>query len=174
MGTVPSYGSVNGPRPLTGEHRFSARSVPESNAQLRRLSVLVVDDNAAEKCQFRLALKWVRLPIPVALNIVDDCASALDALIHGVAPVPSLILLNLDRRGKRCLKALEALKSSAETRSIPVIAWGRPGTGLADAYDSHVNCVVAKPETVEQAELLLTRIVKFWFSTFTLLPAPTR
>ena len=40
--------------------------------------------------------------------------------------------------------------------------------GVDDSYAACANCVVPKPETVEQAEQLLTRLERFWFLAATL------
>jgi len=80
-----------------------------------------------------------------------------------------VILLDLERQGKRCLRALDRLKQSKRSRSIPVIIMARAGQkGIEDSYAACANCVVAKPETVEQAEQLLTRLERFWFLAATL------
>jgi CheY-like chemotaxis protein len=87
--------------------------------------------------------------------------------------LPSIIVLDLERNGKRCLKALERLKQNRRTRGIPVIGLAGPVINdLNGAYAAQVNCVVRKPATVEEAELFWTRIERFWFSAVTLPAVP--
>jgi CheY-like chemotaxis protein len=147
----------------------------EQGPEPRSFSILVIDDNLEDKRLLRLALKWARLPVEVVVRVADDCEAALKAVADGTAPFPNLVLIDLERKGKRCLRALERLKQNEATRAIPVAAWARTGdTELDAAYAAQANCVLQKPETVEQAELMLTRLIRFWSSPFVFVPRNLR
>jgi len=140
----------------------------------RKFSLLIIDDDPDDIRVLRLASKWMRSSVGVSVNVAEDCQSALNRLCDGNGPLPSVILLDLERQGKRCLRALDRLKQSKRTRAIPVIMMARAGQkGVEDSYAASANCVVPKPETVEQAERLLTRLERFWFLAATL-PAMSR
>ena len=127
-------------------------------------SILVIDDNPDSGRLLRLATKWMRSSIPTCVTVAEDCQTALSAICDGEGPLPGLILLNSERQGKRCLRALERLKRSERSRSVPVIIMAQRGRDSVDeSYAAFANCVVAKPETVEQAEELLSRLERFWF-----------
>ena len=136
-----------------------------------KFSILVIDDDPEEKRLLRLALKWARFPVEVSVRTADDCEAALKGMVDGAAPLPSLVLINLERKGRKCLKALEKLKHNDRTRAIPVAAWARTGDASMDeAYAAQANCVLPKPETMEQAEIALTRLVNFWSLPSIVLP----
>ncbi len=160
---------------VSGVKKLPVSQVFEQAPDVPRFSILVIDDNPDDKRLLRLALKWTRLPVEVMVRVADDCEAALRSVADGTAPLPNLVLIDLERKGKRCLRALERLKQNEATRAIPVAAWA--GTGdreLDSAYAAQANCVLQKPETVEQAELLLTRLVRFWSSPFVFLPRSVR
>jgi CheY-like chemotaxis protein len=150
------------------------RTIASRAAEPRKFSLLIIDDNPDDIRVLRLALKWMRSSVGVSVNVAEDCQSALNRLCDGDGPLPSVILLDSERQGKRCLRALDRLKQSSRTRAIPVIMMARAGQkGVEDSYAACANCVVVKPETVEQAEQLLTRLERFWFLAATL-PAVSR
>lgn len=150
------------------------RTIASAASEPQQFSLLVIDDNPDDVRVLRLALKWMRSSVAVSVQVAEDCQSTLNRLCDGDGPLPSVILLDLERQGKRCLRALERLKQSARTRAVPVIIMARAGQkGVEDSYAASANCVVTKPETVEQAEQLLTRLERFWFLAATL-PARTR
>lgn len=150
------------------------RKIATGPAALQQFSLLIIDDNPDDLRFLRLALKWMRSSVSVSVDIAEDCQSTLNRLCDGEAPLPSVILLDSERQGKRCLRALERLKQNGRTRAIPVVIMAQSGQKSVDeSYAACANCVVAKPETVEQAEQLLTRLERFWFLAATL-PSPSR
>jgi CheY-like chemotaxis protein len=157
----PAVGALESVRPVLSRE---AAIVP-------KFSILVIDDDAGDKRLLRLAMKWARFPVEVSVRVADDCEAALKGMTEGAAPLPSLVLINLERKGSKCLKALEKLKRHERTCVIPVVAWARTGdASLDEAYAAQANCVLPKPETVEQAELALTRLVNFWSLPSIMLP----
>ena len=70
----------------------------------------------------------MRSSVAISVNVAEDCQSALNQLCDGDGPLPSVILLDSERQGKRCLRALDRLKQSKRTRAIPVIMMARAGT----------------------------------------------
>lgn len=158
-------------QPASGTEKLFSPTTFGDSAAAKEFCILAIDDNPRDKRLLRLALKWSRFPVDVSIRIADDCETALTSLLSGTAPLPNLVLISLERKGKRCLKALESLKQSERTRGIPVAAWARTGDApLDDAYAAYANCVLQKPETIEEAEATLTRLVCFWSMPFLLLP----
>jgi CheY-like chemotaxis protein len=171
MGTSHVSGLPSPFAPISDIQKFSAPANLWNNSAAKEFCILAIDDDPKDKRLLRLALKCARFPGDVTIRIADDCETALTSLISGTAPLPSLVLINLERKGKRCLKALENLKQSVRTSGIPVAAWARTGdTSLDDAYAAYANCVLQKPETVEEAEAALTSLVRFWSMPGILLP----
>jgi CheY-like chemotaxis protein len=171
MGTSHVSGLLSPIQPASGTEKLPAPAIFWGSTAAREFCILAIDDDPKDKRLLRLALKWARFPVEVSVRIADDCETALTSLISGAAPLPSLVLISLERKGKRCLKALENLKQNDRTRGIPVVAWARTGDmSLDDAYAAYANCVLPKPETMEEAEAILTRLVRFWSMPSILLP----
>jgi CheY-like chemotaxis protein len=157
------------PKPALSTEPIRIRPITAGSAAPQQFSLLIIDDNPDDLRVLRLALKWMRSSVAVSVSIAEDCQSTLNRLCDGDAPLPSVILLDLERQGKRCVRALERLKECRRTRSVPVVIMARSGQkGVEDSYAACANCVVVKPETVEQAERLLTRLERFWFLAATL------
>ena len=171
MGTSHVSGLLSPFAPVADIPKLSAPVTLWDSSAAKGFCILAIDDDPKDKRLLRLAVKCARLPGDVTIRIADDCETALKSLISGTAPLPSLVLISLERKGKRCLKALENLKQSDRTNGIPVAAWARTGdASLDDAYAAYANCVLQKPETVEEAEATLTRLVRFWSMPGILLP----
>lgn len=171
MGTSHVSGFPSPFAPTSGVPQLSAPTNLWDSSTAKEFWILAIDDDPKDQRLLRLALKCARFPGEVSIRIADNCETALTALTTGTAPLPSLVLISLERKGKRCLKALENLKQNDRTNAIPVAAWARTGdASLDDAYAAYANCVLPKPETVEEAEATLTRLVRFWSMPGILLP----
>jgi CheY-like chemotaxis protein len=168
IGTIPLQATQAAIGLTATPHPVRTQTTASLGVKLQT-SLLIIDDNADDVRVLRLALKWMRSPIPFSVRVSEDCETTLNELCCGNGPLPSVILLDLERQGKRCLRALDRLKQTKRSRAIPVIIMARPAQhGVEDSYAACANCVVRKPETVEEAEQLLTRIERFWFQAATL------
>ena len=171
MGTSHVSGLLGPIESASGIEKLPAPGIFGNTGTAKEFCILAIDDDPQDKRLLRLALKWARFPGDVSIRIADDCETALTSLVSGTSPLPNLVLISLERKGKRCLKALEKLKQSDRTAAIPVAAWARTGDGsLDDAYAAYANCILQKPETVDEAEAILTRLVRFWSLPGILLP----
>ncbi len=88
------------------------------------------------------------------------------------APVPGLILLDLNMPRKDGREALQEIKSDPELRRIPVVVLT---TSEADAdiirsYDLGVNAFVTKPVTFDGLADAIKRLGEFWFEIVKLPP----
>ena len=147
----------------------SFASEPNGNyahtSEARPFSILVLDSNQSDIRLLRLASKWGRSSSHLSFRAVGECEAVLEALSSGYAPLPSIIVLDIEREGRPCLRALKQLKQNSRTQTIPVVVMARPDeSALRDAYAAYANCVVPKPETLEEAEALLSRLERFWNS----------
>ena len=91
--------------------------------------------------------------------------TALEDFLASTYPQPNLILLDCEMRSECSLEIVRAMKGNPKTRNIPVIALAQPGDDLyvENLYRCQVNCVLPKPQVVEEATALFTRIEQFWF-----------
>lgn len=130
------------------------------------MDILLVEDNPGDVRLTREALRECRAAS--CLHTARDGVEALAFLrkegTHAGAPVPHLILLDLNLPRKDGHEVLRELKADPLLRHIPVIVLTTSvaDVDIARAYDAHANCYVSKPATLEEFERLVQLIDDFW------------
>ena len=140
--------------------------------------VLLVEDNPADA---RLAVEAVKeTDLPIDLVLVEDGEQALEFLyargeFEGVEP-PDLVLLDLNLPGIDGREVLEAVKSDATMRHLPIIVMttSQSEEDIRTCYGLHANGYVPKPIGVADVGRALRAIHDFWFSTARLLNQSSR
>ncbi|MGH9693760.1 MAG: response regulator [Bryobacteraceae bacterium] len=137
----------------------------QDSASVPQFTILIAGCKAQDLHRFRYALESTRLVVDVQVHMASDGGTALDDVLAGVYPKPNLILLDCEMRSECGLETVRALKGNSKTRNIPVIALAQPGDDLyvENLYRCQANCVLPKPQTVEEATALFMRIEQFWF-----------
>ncbi|HXR74534.1 MAG TPA: response regulator [Bryobacteraceae bacterium] len=137
----------------------------QDSTKVPQFTILIAGCKAQDLHRFRRALESTKLVVDVQMHMASDGGTALDDVLAGVYPKPNLILLDCETRGEFSLEIVRALKGNSKTRNIPLIALAQPGDDLyvEDLYRCQANCVLPKPQTVEGATALFTRIEQFWF-----------
>ena len=84
---------------------------------------------------------------------------------HHDAPVPDLVLLDLNLPGLPGHEVAQAIKSDPATLHIPVVVLSSSAepADVLRAYRSHGNAYVVKPNDFEQFVELVGRIQSYWF-----------
>lgn len=131
------------------------------------IDVLLIEDNAGDA---RLVVEVLKeLPIPTRLSVVTDG----EAAVQHFADIgrqerrpPGLVLLDLNLPYRDGREVLAFLKSSEQFRRIPVVVLtsSRDPADIAQAYDLHANCYVAKPVDYDCFSERVRGIVGFWLS----------
>jgi two-component system, chemotaxis family, response regulator Rcp1 len=138
----------------------------------RTVEVLLVEDNPADVRLTQEALKEGTLPIH--LNIAHDGVEAMDFLFHRDqfrdAPVPDLILLDLNLPRKNGREVLSEIKADPELKRIPVIVMttSMAVQDIQKAYSLNANCYIAKPMDLDEFLRIVKSIEEFWLKTVTL------
>jgi len=95
-------------------------------ARTRRVEILLVEDNPRDVELTKLAFEKARILNP--LHVVGDGVEALDFLFatgayqhRNYAPLPKVILLDLDLPRKSGLEVLRRIKADKLTKNIPVV-----------------------------------------------------
>lgn len=113
---------------------------------MSEIHILLVDDSEDDRF---LSTRMIRkLPVPVRLETARDGAEAL-CLLQGsdAAPLPTLVLLDLQLPRVSGAEVLERLRAVPETRDIPVVvvsASGHP-MDLDRCRELGANAYLTKP-----------------------------
>ncbi len=142
-------------------------SVPD-----RQVEILLVEDNPGDVRLTQEALKDGT--IPVNLSVAADGVEAIEFLTHKgrfqEAPVPDLVLLDLNLPRKSGREVLKEIKESVELRQLPVIVMttSRAEQDILHAYDLNANCYITKPLDLDEFLDVVHTIEDFWLKIATL------
>ena len=140
----------------------------------KRIQILLVEDNPDDVLLTAEVVRETR--IPSDLHVAMDGEEAMDFFHRrdpfADAPVPDLVLLDLNLPKKDGRQVLVELKADPRLRRIPVIVLTTSAAApdVLHAYDTHVNAYVRKP--VGYAALLdvVRSIQAFWIGSALLPP----
>jgi len=137
--------------------------------------VLLVEDNAADAHLTVTALAATGAPHHVtvvedgldALRLLDSAGRGLDA------PVPNLVLLDLNLPGLHGCDVLSRLRADAELGSVPVVILSTSADQMdvARCYALGANAFVTKPMGLEEYRDMISALARFWLTTA--VPRPT-
>lgn len=136
--------------------------------QLRPLELLLVDDDPGDARLTAEAFKRSRLR--THLSVVTDGFEALDFLHRrggfASAPVPDLILLDLNMPRKDGREVLAEIKDDAALAHIPVVVLTTSARheDVLRSYQLHANCYVTKPVDLGTFLDIVETIDYFWFT----------
>jgi chemotaxis family two-component system response regulator Rcp1 len=129
--------------------------------------ILVVDDNPADITLVRESLAETVYQSHV--HCASDANHALEYLQrrgkYRTTVRPDLVLLDLNLAERNGHKVLSLLKSDAELRQIPVVAFSSSGSAadIARSYAAGANCYVPKPADLKRFFSAVRAIEEFWF-----------
>jgi two-component system, chemotaxis family, response regulator Rcp1 len=135
--------------------------------------ILLVEDNPADA---RLTVEaFHRADAELQIEICEDGESALARLRDASAPLPRLILLDLNLPGIDGREVLEAIKADPELRQVPVciLTTSRAEADIERAYAQHTNAYVVKPVDLNAFRAAVQQIERFWLGTAEI-PTPRR
>lgn len=136
------------------------------------VDILLVEDNPDDVDLTREAFKESGLDN--RLHVVEDGVEALAFLRHAArystAPVPQLILLDLNLPRKSGLEVLAEIKADPALRRIPVVVLTTSAAeaDVARSYDLAANSFVTKPVGLDDFFSVVRVIERFWREVATL------
>jgi chemotaxis family two-component system response regulator Rcp1 len=154
----------------------SIRNLEAMRRNSRAIEILLIEDNPGDA-----RLTWEALKdgkIQNHLHVQTDGEAALEFLHrrgdHAAAPVPDLILLDLNLPKKDGREVLAAIKEDERLRRIPVVVLTTSDAeeDILRSYELHANCYVTKPVGLEQFLDVVRRIDSFWLEVVKLPPFP--
>lgn len=134
----------------------------------RSLLLFLVEDSLSDIRLMREALRDTELP--VQLSVAHDGAEAVDLLEScktGLAPLPDLILLDLNLPKKNGREVLMEIKNDALLKKIPVLVMtsSTDEDEISEVYNLNANCYIRKPSDLYEYEKVVRAIEDFWFLT---------
>ncbi len=138
------------------------------------IEILLIEDSAADVRLTMEALKEAK--VANRLSVVDDGVKAIDFLYrrgaYADAPMPDLILLDLNLPRKDGREVLAEIKADVNLRRIPVVVLttSHAEEDILRAYDLHANCYITKPVDFDQFMVVVQTIEDFWLTVVKLPP----
>jgi two-component system, chemotaxis family, response regulator Rcp1 len=135
---------------------------------LRPVEVLLVEDSPGDVRLTVEALKGVTRPSH--LSVAKDGEEALAFLrrqgAYSDAPVPDLVLLDLNLPKRDGREVLAEIKRDPVLKRIPVVVLttSEAEQDVLRAYDLHANCYITKPMDLDHFLETVREIHRFWFS----------
>jgi len=141
---------------------------------VRPVEILMVEDNAGDARLTEEALKDSK--VINNLHHARDGVEALEFLRregkHKNAPVPDIILLDLNLPRKDGREVLAELKAMPRLKNIPVVVLTTSDAeqDIVMSYNLHANCYITKPVDLDKFIEIIRGIENFWLSIVKLPP----
>ncbi len=132
----------------------------------RTADILLVEDNPADIDLTRESLDEAQ--ILSNLHVVQDGVEAMTFLNqespHEDAPIPDLVLLDLNLPKKDGREVLRECKEDEQLRKLPIVVLtsSQAEADIARAYDLHANSYVVKPVELSAFVEIMKQIEGFW------------
>lgn len=130
---------------------------------MTEIQILLVEDNEGDIVLTQEALKDGR--IKNNISIARDGQEALEMLGSG-APLPDLILLDINLPKMNGLEVLATIKTDLRLRPIPVIMLSTSDeqNDIMTSYNNYANCFITKPVDFNRFIDVVRTIEDFWIS----------
>ena len=144
------------------------------NPANKPIDILIVEDNAGDARLMSEVLKENR--IANNLYVVKDGVQAMQFLYntdeYSEAPIPDLIILDLNLPKKDGREVLAEIKKNDKLKKIPVVIMtsSQAQEDIVRTYNLHANCYITKPLDLNQFIEVVKSIEDFWFTIVKLPP----
>ncbi len=135
----------------------------------RPIQILLIEDNPGDIRLTQEAFKESTLSI--VLNVATDGVEGINYLRkkppYQDAPMPDLILLDLNLPKRDGREVLQEVKSDELLRRIPIVVLttSTAEQDILKSYSLHVNSYINKPVDFDKFFEIIKRIEDFWLST---------
>jgi len=143
-----------------------------TGGRFKPVEILLVEDNPVDVLVTREVFD--DSIIFNTLHVVQDGEEAMDFFYrrgrYAQAPVPDLVLLDLNLPRKSGREVLAEIKEDADLKHIPVIVLttSEDEEDIWRSYELQANCFITKPVDISQFTHALKRLGDFWFTVVTL------
>lgn len=142
----------------------------------RPAQVLLVEDNLGDAMLTKRAFKSAKISneLTVAKSGEEALAILLKEGDYSTAPMPDLILLDLNLPQLSGQDVLDFIKNNENLKHIPVIVLSssKAEQDVIKSYNLHANGYVVKPIGIDNFNEVIQKIEAFWF-TLVVMPDPS-
>ncbi|OEU55729.1 MAG: response regulator [Desulfuromonadales bacterium C00003096] len=132
------------------------------------IEILLVEDNPGDVRLTQEVLRDGKMNnnLYVAKDGVDAVTFLRREGAYTDAPVPDMILLDLNLPKKDGREVLAEIKADPLLKRIPVVVLttSKAEQDIHKAYDLHANCYITKPVDLDQFIRVVTSIENFWLT----------
>jgi chemotaxis family two-component system response regulator Rcp1 len=134
----------------------------------RAVEILLVEDNPGDARLTQEALKEGKIR-----NNLHHVADGVDALAFlrrqgrwSPAPIPDIVLLDLNLPRKDGREVLAEMKADSVLKSIPVVVLttSEAEQDVLASYELHANCYITKPVDLDKFISIVRAIESFWLA----------
>ena len=135
---------------------------------MRPFHILLIEDNEGDIYITTEALKKEKTVDKI--SVARNGQQGIDVLEHAIEAddnsLPDVVLLDLNLPFRNGHEVLRYIKESLATRHIPVIMLTTSSSenDIIQSYNYHANCVITKPDDVEDFYRFIASVVNFWVS----------
>ncbi len=136
--------------------------------------ILLVEDDPGDQKLVKYALQFQKHQS--SLKIVGTGEEALDYLRRSEdgdesAPLPDIILLDLNMPGMGGKKFLQSIKADEQLCTIPVVVVSTSGAeqDITESYKLHAAGYVQKASSLDKLRRIIQKLTQYWFATSTLI-----
>ena len=146
--------------------------MPDTFNSSHVVEILLVEDNPGDARLTQEALREGKLR-----NRIHHVCDGVEALAflrregeYRDAPVPDIILLDLNMPRKDGREVLMEIKADPQLRFIPVVVLttSEAENDVVKSYELHANCYITKPVDLEKFTAIVHSIEDFWLQVVTL------
>jgi chemotaxis family two-component system response regulator Rcp1 len=133
-----------------------------------QIEILLIEDNPGDVRLIREGLKGST--IVGHISVVEDGEAAMEFLYRkgrfAEAPVPDIILLDLNLPKKDGREVLAEIKQNDELKRIPVVVLtsSQAEQDITMTYDLHANCYLTKPLDLSEFNAMIHSFEQFWLA----------
>jgi two-component system, chemotaxis family, response regulator Rcp1 len=138
------------------------------------IDILLVEDNPGDVLLAREALAECCKPVHIHVVPSSECLYAFlrrQGKYYN-APIPDLVLLDLNLPGQSGLEILKTIKNDVRFKLTPVVilTTSADPVDILQSYMHHANSYIVKPLTFEQYVVVLRGLLHFWLDIAELPP----
>ncbi len=133
-----------------------------------KIEILLIEDNPGDVRLIREGLKGST--IVGHISVVEDGEAAMEFLYRkgrfAEAPVPDIILLDLNLPKKDGREVLAEIKQNDELKRIPVVVLtsSQAEQDITMTYELHANCYLTKPLDLSEFNTMIHSFEQFWLA----------